>query len=102
MHPVPFDHQSHEAVNNSCKVCHHASLQSCSSCHTNAGKKEGDHVKLAQAMHSVTSPASCIGCHEEKQKAPECAGCHTFHCQTGQRPGPILQGLSHGTAAGPM
>jgi hypothetical protein len=78
MHPVPFDHQSHEAVNNSCKVCHHASLQSCSSCHTNAGKKEGDHVKLAQAMHSVTSPASCIGCHEEKQKAPECAGCHTF------------------------
>lgn len=78
MYPVPFDHRSHEAYNNSCKVCHHASLQSCSSCHTNAGKKEGDKVKLAQAMHSVTSSTSCIGCHQEKQKAPECAGCHAF------------------------
>ncbi|BBO69340.1 high-molecular-weight cytochrome c [Desulfosarcina alkanivorans] len=78
MNPVPFDHRAHETYNDSCKVCHHASLQSCASCHTSAGKKEGDHVKLAQAMHSVTAQASCIGCHQEKQKAPECAGCHAF------------------------
>ncbi|HSO18782.1 MAG TPA: cytochrome c3 family protein, partial [Desulfosarcina sp.] len=78
MHPVPFDHRSHEAYNDSCKVCHHASLQSCSSCHTNAGKAEGDHVKLARAMHSKTSQASCIGCHQARQADFECAGCHDF------------------------
>jgi len=78
MNPVPFDHQSHETYNNSCRVCHHAALQSCSSCHTNAGKQAGDNVKLAQAMHSMTASTSCIGCHQEKQKAPQCAGCHTF------------------------
>lgn len=78
MYPVPFDHQSHEAYSSSCKVCHHASLQSCASCHTNAGKKEGGNVKLAQAMHRLSSQASCMGCHLEKQKTPECAGCHAF------------------------
>ncbi len=78
MYPVPFDHRSHETYNDSCKACHHASLASCSSCHTNAGKAEGDKVKLARAMHSVSSHASCIGCHQAKQEAPECAGCHTF------------------------
>ena len=82
MVPVPFDHQSHEKANNSCKVCHHASLQSCSDCHTNAGKTEGGDVKLAQAMHLTTSQTSCIGCHQEKQKSPQCAGCHTFTGKT--------------------
>jgi hypothetical protein len=76
MEPVPFDHLAHENYNDSCKVCHHASLESCSSCHTNAGKKEGDNVKLAQAMHSLTSTASCIGCHQEALKERQCAGCH--------------------------
>ncbi len=85
MDPVPFDHQSHEVYSDSCKVCHHASLQACSSCHTNAGKKEGNGVKLAQAMHSVTDRASCIGCHQAKQKAPECAGCHAFIAQPANR-----------------
>ena len=33
MNPVAFDHQSHENYSESCKVCHHASLQSCASCH---------------------------------------------------------------------
>lgn len=78
MDPVPFDHRAHENYNDSCKSCHHASLESCSSCHTNAGKEEGGRIKLAQAMHKVTSPASCIGCHQEKQQAPQCAGCHAF------------------------
>jgi len=85
MNPVPFDHRAHENYNNSCKVCHHASLQSCSSCHTNAGLKEGGNVKLAQAMHSTTAAASCIGCHQEKQKAPECAGCHDFLAKPANR-----------------
>ncbi len=88
MYPVPFSHQSHEAYSSSCKVCHHASLQSCASCHTNAGKKEGDNVKLAQAMHSVTDQASCIGCHQEKQKVPECAGCHAFIAKPANRQDP--------------
>lgn len=78
MDPVPFDHRSHETYSDTCKVCHHASLESCSSCHTNFGKPEGDNIKLAQAMHSQISPASCIGCHQDQQKAPECAGCHAF------------------------
>jgi hypothetical protein len=78
MYPVPFDHRSHETYNDSCKVCHHAGLESCSSCHTNAGKEEGDKVKLAQAMHIVSADASCIGCHQEKQKSPQCSGCHAF------------------------
>lgn len=78
MSPVPFDHLSHETYNESCKVCHHASLQSCSSCHTNTGKQEGEMVKLAQAMHSVTSRSSCIGCHQQQQKAAQCVGCHAF------------------------
>ena len=82
MYPVPFDHRSHEDYNDSCKVCHHASLASCSSCHTNAGLKEGDNVKLARAMHAVNTDESCIGCHQEKQKAPQCAGCHTFMGKT--------------------
>ncbi len=85
MYPVPFDHRSHETYNNSCKACHHASLESCSSCHTNDGKKEGGKVKLAQAMHRATSPTSCIGCHQEKQNAPECAGCHAFIAKPANR-----------------
>jgi hypothetical protein len=78
MNPVPFDHRGHESANASCQACHHASLESCSSCHTNAGKKEGGMVKLAQAMHSQVDTASCIGCHQQQQAAPECAGCHAF------------------------
>ena len=85
MNPVPFDHRGHETATASCKACHHASLASCSSCHTNTGKKEGGMVKLAQAMHSQTATASCIGCHEEQQKAPECAGCHALMSTTDRR-----------------
>jgi hypothetical protein len=82
MNPVPFDHRGHETANASCKACHHASLESCSSCHTNTGKKEGGMVKLAQAMHSQVSTASCIGCHQEQQQARECSGCHAFMGKT--------------------
>ena len=69
-YPVPFNHQSHEKASATAAraattpACNHAA-----SCHTNAGKKEGDNVKLAQAMHRTCHPqASCIGCHAGKAK----------------------------------
>ena len=33
MNPVPFDHKSHEGYNDTCRVCHHASLTACNACH---------------------------------------------------------------------
>lgn len=33
-------------------------------------------VRLEQAMHRVGSDHSCIGCHDRRKRAPECAGCH--------------------------
>jgi len=76
MPAVPFDHKAHEGYNNSCKVCHHASLKSCATCHTLQGHKDGDMVKLAQAMHQKDAGMSCVGCHNQQQAAPQCAGCH--------------------------
>jgi hypothetical protein len=78
MNPVPFDHLAHETYNDSCTVCHHANLAACSSCHTHAGKPEGDGIRIVQAMHSPKPSASCIGCHQTQQQKPACAGCHTF------------------------
>jgi DnaJ-class molecular chaperone len=40
------------------------------------GSKKGDWIKLAQAMHRVDANQSCIGCHDTRQKQPQCAGCH--------------------------
>ncbi|MYL81728.1 choline transporter [Desulfovibrio aerotolerans] len=77
MQPVPFDHKYHEAKNETCVSCHHASLTSCSAtCHTPAGAKEGGFVTLEAAMHKVGATQSCAGCHAVIQKKPECAGCH--------------------------
>jgi len=76
MDRVPFDHKKHEAVNDTCRVCHHADLNTCAGCHTVAGSEKGDYVKLSQAMHRADADQSCIGCHAEKQKQPQCAGCH--------------------------
>jgi hypothetical protein len=76
MQAVAFDHKAHETYNNSCRVCHHASLQSCAACHTIAGKQEGQQVKLAQAMHQKDAGMSCVGCHNQQKAKPECAGCH--------------------------
>jgi hypothetical protein len=74
--PVPFDHKSHETYNDTCRVCHHADLNKCSSCHSVAGKKEGNYVRSEQAMHLLTSERSCLGCHGSKLSQPKCAGCH--------------------------
>ena len=75
---VPFDHLQHEKYNDTCRVCHHESLQPCNECHTLAGKKEGNGVNLQQAMHRADATESCIGCHEKQQKTADCAGCHAM------------------------
>jgi hypothetical protein len=85
MEPVAFDHKAHEKYNNNCRVCHHAGMESCESCHTVPGSKEGGLVTLEKAMHSSSSQQSCIGCHNAKQAAPNCAGCHN-HISKASKP----------------
>ena len=77
MNLVPFNHKAHESYNATCRSCHHADLNACAQCHTIQGSKEGDFVKLEQAMHRLKAQQSCMGCHESKQKDRACAGCHT-------------------------
>jgi hypothetical protein len=77
MNLVPFNHKAHESYNATCRSCHHADLNACVQCHTIQGSKEGDYVKLEQAMHRLKAQQSCMGCHESKQKDRACAGCHT-------------------------
>ena len=39
--------------------------------------KDGNFVKLADAMHAKTSDSSCVGCHQQTvMQKKECAGCH--------------------------
>jgi hypothetical protein len=76
MPPVPFNHAAHEKYSDNCRVCHHASMEACSKCHTLGGSPEGGNVTFEQAMHRTTSQHSCEGCHTAKQAAPNCAGCH--------------------------
>lgn len=78
MQRVPFNHKAHEGYNNSCRVCHHAELNSCAECHTPTGAKRGNYIKLAKAMHQLGSEQSCIGCHNQRQEDARCAGCHDF------------------------
>ena len=79
---VPFNHKGHEAYNDTCRVCHHAEMNACVQCHTPRGAKEGSFVKLSQSMHQPGSDQSCVGCHANNQKKPECAGCHSSISQT--------------------
>jgi len=78
MYRVPFSHKAHEKYNDTCRVCHHADLKSCANCHTLTGIKEGNFVKLKDAMHQPDTPHSCLGCHEVNQQNENCAGCHAF------------------------
>ena len=75
---VPFDHRNHEAVNASCRVCHHKDLAACGTCHTLSGTKDGGWVSFEQALHKKDSGKSCLGCHFSKTKDPDCIGCHSF------------------------
>jgi hypothetical protein len=73
---VPFNHKSHQENTRSCQDCHHETLRACGECHTVEGCEEGEGITLAEAYHEVSSPWSCIGCHEAEKKKPDCAGCH--------------------------
>ncbi len=86
MDPVAFDHQAHEKFNDSCRVCHHSSMDACEKCHTLRGAKDGGFISFEKAMHSLMSRASCLGCHNGKQAAEKCAGCHK-HLSKSCRPG---------------
>jgi hypothetical protein len=85
MDPVAFDHKAHEKYNNNCRVCHHAGMESCASCHTVGGAKDGGMVTLEKAMHSLKDQQSCIGCHTAKQASANCAGCHN-HLSKASKP----------------
>ena len=73
---VAFNHKTHEARSRSCQQCHHQTLRPCRDCHTVEGAEEGGWITLAEAHHEVSSPLSCIGCHEIEKSKAECAGCH--------------------------
>lgn len=75
---VPFDHKNHEMKNDSCRVCHHKSLDACVTCHTAEGSPKGANISLEKVMHMPKSERSCNGCHEMKRRTENCAGCHTF------------------------
>ncbi len=84
MNPVAFDHKNHEKYNDSCRVCHHAAIESCDKCHTLGGAKEGGFATFEQSMHLQKAEQSCVGCHAAKQAASNCAGCHS-HMKTAVR-----------------
>ena len=76
--PVAFNHKAHEGYNDTCQVCHHASMAACTSCHTPTGTKDGQNIGLNQAMHQRDADPSCIGCHAAKQtSSKKCSGCHS-------------------------
>jgi hypothetical protein len=78
MNQVPFSHLSHENANDTCRVCHHAGMESCVTCHSVKGSKEGNFVRLETSMHQIDSQMSCMGCHETIKDDKNCAGCHAF------------------------
>jgi hypothetical protein len=84
MDPVPFDHQAHEKYSDSCRVCHHASMDACARCHTLAGSREGGGVTFEQSMHLKSSQHSCIGCHNAQKAGAACLGCHQSMVETGK------------------
>ncbi len=91
MNPVAFDHQAHEKYNDTCRACHHASLEACGQCHTLSGTKEGKFVTLEQSMHLKSSQLSCLGCHAAKQADAKCAGCHNHMVETGKPDDPACK-----------
>ncbi len=88
MRPVVFNHYIHEQQIPDCESCHHTGdTITCSSCHTVEGKADGNFITLERAMHAeniakrpdgTATPNSCVSCHVENLKQPECAGCHSI------------------------
>ncbi len=88
MRPAVFNHLIHERKIPDCESCHHTGdTVSCSSCHTVEGKADGNYITLERAMHAeniakraegTTTPQSCVSCHVENLKQPDCAGCHVL------------------------
>ncbi len=75
---VPFTHKAHEKYNDTCRVCHLASLKSCASCHPLTATNDGKDISLETAFHKMGHNSSCVGCHESKQHDKNCVGCHDF------------------------
>jgi len=77
MNAVSFDHKFHETKTQSCKSCHHETLKKCNDCHGIDGEElKGGFISLERAMHNRDNTRSCVGCHKEETKSPDCAGCH--------------------------
>lgn len=77
MKAAAFDHLQHEnAAADTCRKCHHESLEACRACHKSKGAEEGGFVSLERAMHDMDSERSCTGCHKDQNTAGQCAGCH--------------------------
>ena len=103
MPTVPFWHANHEGYLPTCRVCHHESMKPCNECHTLGGLATDSATTLQQAMHSLKSSHSCVGCHDEQKSAVECAGCHSLMeqgklsehscpiCHAGPKPDRILR-----------
>jgi cytochrome c553 len=101
MPAVAFDHKAHEAMELSCKSCHHDTLKKCRDCHTpDGGQEKGGFVSLADAMHTPFSNRSCMGCHQElTTTSAECAGCHAQMPATVKKD-PESCKTCHGVASG--
>ncbi len=78
LNTVPFPHKEHEQFNPTCRVCHHESMKKCVDCHSLEGKPTGNGTTLQDAMHSMKSNHSCIGCHNVDKSDTTCAGCHSL------------------------
>lgn len=111
MPPVAFDHALHKkwmkGAGRECVVCHHTGDPvACTTCHTVPTRHIGDYVSLYKAMHEEhiaprpkNTPASCVSCHLQQEKARDCAGCHKSlvrprregaWCQVCHSPAPAL------------
>jgi hypothetical protein len=51
-------------------------MDTCNTCHTQLGSKEGKWVTLDLAMHQKNAEESCVGCHNLAKAQTNCAGCH--------------------------
>lgn len=78
MQPVAFNHRIHETANDTCRVCHHAEMTSCVTCHPLTGVSDkGGNINLMLSMHKEDAQESCVGCHKTRVEEKACIGCHS-------------------------